>query len=75
MDGILCRQSMKFPNSKLQVVVPKGLRAVIIDQLHAKSGHLGGYKTFGKVREQFFWPGYELRESGKNRQRIIHWAT
>eukprot|EP00731_Ephydatia_muelleri_P012792 Em0007g102a len=40
--------STRFPNSKLQVVVPKDLRAVIIDQLHAKSGHLGGYKTFGK---------------------------
>ena len=59
VDGILCRQSTRFPNSKLQVVVPKGLRAVIIDQLHAKSRHLGGYKTFGKVRERFFWPGYE----------------
>ncbi|KAL5486581.1 hypothetical protein EMCRGX_G019083 [Ephydatia muelleri] len=35
VDGILCRQSTRFPNSKLQVVVPKGLRAVIIDQLHA----------------------------------------
>ena len=59
VDGILCRQSTRFPNSKLQVVVPEGLRAVIIDQLHAKSGHLGVYKTFGKVRERFFWPGYE----------------
>lgn len=48
VDGILCRQSTRFPNSKLQVVVPKGLRAVIIDQLHTKSGQLGVYKTFGE---------------------------
>ena len=31
----------------------------IFDPLHVKSGHFGIYKTFEKISEQFFWPGYE----------------
>ena len=58
-DGVLCRQSTNSPNPRLQIVAPKSLRGLNFDQLHVKSGHLGVYKTFQKVRERFFWPGYE----------------
>ena len=58
-DGVLCRQPTNSPNPRLQIVAPKSLRGLIFDQLHVKSGHLGVYKTFQKVRERFFWPGYE----------------
>ena len=44
---------------RTQIVVPQSLRKFIFDQLHVKSGHFGIYKTFEKISERFFWPGYE----------------
>ena len=35
------------------------LRQTILEQLHNNAGHLGIRKTFEKVKERFFWPGYE----------------
>lgn len=65
VDDVLCRQSTKHSDSRVQIVAPKALRWFIFDQLHVKSGHLGVYKTFEKVRERFYWPGYEddIREA------------
>ena len=40
-------------------MIPKSLRALVFELLHSKSGHLGVHKTLEKVKERFFWPGYE----------------
>ena len=58
-DGILVRQLKNSNNLSMQVVVPIALRQTILEQLHNNAGHLGIRKTFEKVNEQFFWPGYE----------------
>lgn len=58
-DGILCRQARGVSNSKTQTVVPKSLRPLVLDLLHSKSGHLSIHKTLEKVKDHFFWPGYE----------------
>ena len=58
-DGVLCRHAKS--------VIPKSLRALVFELLHSKSGHLGVHKTLEKVKERFFWPGYEqdIREAVK----------
>ena len=40
-------------------MVPQCLRKFIFDQLHVKLVHFGIYKTFEKISERFFWPGYK----------------
>ena len=60
-DGILVHQlkTSTCSNPYKQVVVPIALRQTILEQLHNNAGHLGIHKTFEKVKERFFWPGYE----------------
>ena len=58
-DGILCRHARDVSNPKTQTVVPKSLRPLVFEMLHSGSGHLGIHKTLEKVKERFFWPGYE----------------
>ena len=58
-DGVLCRHAKSVKNPKTQTVIPKSLRALVFELLHSKSGHLGVQKTLEKVKERFFWPGYE----------------
>ena len=35
------------------------MRQLVLQQLHDHSGHLGVAKTLGKLKERFYWPGYE----------------
>eukprot|EP00731_Ephydatia_muelleri_P035934 Em0180g1a len=67
LDGVLCRHAKSVKNPKTQTVIPKSLRALVFELLHSKSGHLGVHKTLEKVKERFFWPGYEqdIREAVK----------
>ena len=66
-DGVLCRHAKSVKNPKTQTVIPKSLRALVFELLHSKSGHLGVHKTLEKVKERFFFPGYEqdIREAVK----------
>ena len=52
-DGILYRY---FQGIREQLVVPVQLR---LSQLHDHSGHGGVFKTTEKVKERYYWPGYE----------------
>lgn len=61
-DGLLCR---KFRAScsdsvRTQLVVPESHVKIILEQLHNESGHLGVQRTTEKVKERFYWPGYEM---------------
>jgi len=60
-DGVLCRsfQSSSSATSHTQVVIPTRLQSTVLQQLHNNSGHLGEQKTVAKVRERYYWPGYE----------------
>ena len=60
LDGILCRKYIENGvKAYTQIVVPLSLKDMVLKQLHDLSGHLGVKKTVGKVKERFYWPGYE----------------
>ena len=42
-----------------QLVIPRSYVEMILKQLHKDSGHLAVYRTTEKVKERFYWPGYE----------------
>ena len=61
-QGLLYRQyyvSSDDETITFQLVVPACMREEILKDLHegAFEGHLGGDKTFGQMRERFYWPG------------------
>lgn len=43
-----------------QLVVPQSLQQAVIQEVHAGvvGGYLGEDKTFGRLRERFYWPGH-----------------
>ena len=59
-DGLLCR---KFQGANLsvhtQIILPSSLIPTVLQQLHDQAGHLGVQKTTDRVKERFYWPGYE----------------
>lgn len=61
MDGLLCQPFHGVGNATphRQVLIPSNLRNVVLKQLHDQSAHLRMSKTTGKVKELFYWPGYE----------------
>ena len=60
-EGILCRRFRPSSSTErhLQVVIPDTMKSIVLQQLHNQSGHLGFHKTLEKVKERFYWPGYE----------------
>ncbi|KAL5473290.1 hypothetical protein EMCRGX_G027757 [Ephydatia muelleri] len=60
-DGLLCRQFRASSSDCVhtQLVVPASFVEKILHQLHDESGHLGVQRTKEKVKERFYWPGYE----------------
>ena len=42
-----------------QIVVPSVLQEAVLTQLHNSGGHFGIRKTMEKVKERFYWSGYE----------------
>ena len=76
VDGVLCRKYMEHGMTpRTQIVIPSSLQDTVSKQLHDLSGHLGIRKTMGKVKERFYWPGYEhdvelhVQECGKCQRR------
>ncbi|KAL5505541.1 hypothetical protein EMCRGX_G006991 [Ephydatia muelleri] len=67
--GVLCRRIKESPDSKphIQILVPTDLRPEILKQLHDNAGHMGVRRTMEKVRQRFYWPGYEAD--------VEHWVT
>ena len=59
--GVLCHRIKESPDSKphIQMLVPTDLRPEILKQLHDNAGHMGVRRTMEKVRQRFYWPGYE----------------
>ena len=61
-DGLLCRKFRASCSDSVctQLVVPKGHVKIILEKMHNESGHLGVQRTTEKVKERFYWPGYEM---------------
>ena len=47
------------PGGYTQLILPSSLRQSALQHLHNNSGHLGLHKTMEKLKERFYWPGYE----------------
>ena len=45
--------------STAQLIVPNSMKDDVLNQLHNQAGHLGIHKTTEKIKERFYWPGYE----------------
>lgn len=75
-DGILCRKYRSQLGVEVsQLVVPRGLNSAILKQLHDRGGHLGVSKTLAKVKERYYWPGYESALSKKELTPCSHKGT
>jgi hypothetical protein len=61
-NGLLCRKrDMMFNQGRrLQIILPAACRKDVMDQLHNSrcGGHFGAPRTFERVRQRFYWPGY-----------------
>ena len=59
-NGLLCR-TFQGPtnNTHTQLVLPSKLRHTALQQLHNELGHLGYHKTMERVKQRYYWPGYE----------------
>ena len=58
-DSLLCREIKGVHNTYIQVILPSSLVPTVLRQLHDNGGHLGVHKTLDKVKERYYWPGYE----------------
>ena len=64
-DGVLKRKW--YPSGHLQtrpvfqIVAPDPIKKIVLTSLHNSptGGHLGDFKTLGKVRQRFYWVGYK----------------
>lgn len=55
-DGILYRKRVVGDHIIYQLVLPKDLRPVVMEQLHDNMGHLGLERTLDLARAPFYWP-------------------
>ena len=61
-NGLVCRQWLeKGKLTKVQVIVPKGLKSKILKYCHDEKtgGHFGVQKTLAKVRNGYYWAGLQ----------------
>ncbi|KAJ1523136.1 hypothetical protein ONE63_001029 [Megalurothrips usitatus] len=67
-DGMLCRRLEDPATAEVvwQTIVPHRLQNCVLTQFHdarGAGGHLGGYKTYAKMRQYYYWPG--MRQDAK----------
>jgi len=55
-DGVLYKKSA-VPHEEDKLVVPQGLRAQLMQQLHCEplSGHLGFARTYDRINTRYYW--------------------
>ena len=58
IDGILYRSIIVNGIQCNQLVVPKGMRSVVLENVHDKNGHQGIERTTQILRERCYWPDY-----------------
>lgn len=55
-DGILYRKRVVGEHTTYQLVLPKNLRPIVMEQLHDNMGHMGMERTLDLARARFYWP-------------------
>uniref|UniRef100_A0A674CT74 Gypsy retrotransposon integrase-like protein 1 n=1 Tax=Salmo trutta TaxID=8032 RepID=A0A674CT74_SALTR len=60
-DGVMYRITHP-PNEtrRAQLLLPEKFRTIVLKSLHDDSGHLGFDKTYGLVRDRFYWPRMKM---------------
>ena len=60
-NGVLCRtyQDSSTKLNHTQLVVPSSLKDTVLTHIHNQAGHLGVTKTIAKIKERYYWPGYQ----------------
>ena len=61
-NDVLCREFIhKVRPLYFQQLIPASLVPQVLNSIHSSTtgGHLGIYKTVEKVRERFYWPGFQ----------------
>ncbi|MEE6521602.1 hypothetical protein FKM82_019871 [Ascaphus truei] len=58
IDNCLLYRVVQYHNypDRRQLVLPRNLQYMVLRSLHNDNGHLGVDKTFGLIRDRFFWP-------------------
>ena len=62
INDVLCREFIhKGRPSYFQQLIPASLVTQVLNSIHSSTteGHLGILKTVEKVRERFYWPGFQ----------------
>ena len=62
INDVLCREfTHKGGPSYFQQLIPASLVPQVLNSIHSSTtgGHLGIFKTVEKVRERFYWPGFQ----------------
>jgi len=64
-------------NCRSQLILPEKFRVTVMKSLHDDSGHLGTDKTYGLIKERFYWPKMksDVEEHCKNCARCIKRKT
>lgn len=47
--------------ARQQLLLPQEFRTTVLQSLHDQSGHLGFDKTYGLIRERFYWPRMKVQ--------------
>ena len=61
-NDVLCREFIpKRRPLYFQQFIPASLKPQVLNSIHSSTtgGHLGIFKTVEKVRERFYWPGFQ----------------
>ena len=58
-DGLLVRKALRDGKEVQQLVLPKSLKELAMQELHNKMGHLGPERTQDLLRQRFHWPKME----------------
>ena len=53
-----CFPALSSPSDEWKPVVPKDQRSAVLQRCHdiPAAGHVGVYKTYGKIRQDYYWP-------------------
>ena len=54
-----CRKISLNGVEHIQIAIPLNLKETVLKQLHDHAGYFGVQKTTNKIKERFYWPGYE----------------
>ena len=59
LETEFCRKISLNGVEHIQIAIPLNLKETVLKQLHDHAGYFGVKKTTNKIKERFYWPGYE----------------